>query len=288
MSFDDIASVYDETRAIPNWIVDKFYYRVFRSEVQLNSDLFILDAGIGTGRMVEPILNYDVHLVGVDISKEMIKRMIEKLAKKSASGQVSLILADVTALPFREHVFDFVISAHVLHLIKEWRKAIDETKRVSRGHGSFSVVGHTAPELISKTGKKYFEIAKKYSSKGLARRSMWILNVAIQYERTGFLKRISRKLGDRNNFWGNAGRGYLKKQAFSMDQYIIKWEEIIDTNEIFNHLNKRILSNQWRIPLLTHEKIMFELKEWKDNEIIKNGPTEKIQREFEAIMVKFE
>lgn len=287
MSFDDIAPIYDETRTVPSWILSKFYERIFKKEIRLNPNLNILDAGIGTGRTAGPLLNLGVHLVGIDISKEMLRRMVEKLKKSSVSSQVSFILGDVTALPFRDHSFDLVISVHVLHLIKKWRKAIKETKRVLRIDGFFSVAGHGAPELISKTGQKYFDLVKNYSSLGLVGKSIWILNKVLKYEKTGFLERISKMFSERNDFWGSRGQAYLRKQAFSMKQYIIKWQEVIDINLIFNRFDKRVISNQWRIPREIHEKAMFELSKWKNEEIRKNGPFEKIPRGFVAVMVRF-
>jgi ubiquinone/menaquinone biosynthesis C-methylase UbiE len=287
MNFDDVASTYDETRTIPNWVPHKFYEKIFESEIRLNPDLSILDAGIGTGRMAIPLLSFGVHLAGVDISKEMIKRMKEKLRKSSASSQVSLILASVTALPFREHSFDFVLSVHVLHLIDGWREAITETKRVLRTDGLFSIVGNIAPELISKTGKKYFELCKNYSAPGLSGRSIWILNKVLKYEKTGFLEHILKRFAGGNNFWGSKGQAYLKKQAFSMEKYVIEWQEVINTDEMFNHFQERIVSDQWRIPLEIHQKAMSELSKWKNEEIRKNGPSEKMSREFKATMVRF-
>ena len=38
----------------------------------------------------------------------------------------------MTALPFDDASFDAVIAVHVLHLVPEWRKALDEALRVLR------------------------------------------------------------------------------------------------------------------------------------------------------------
>jgi ubiquinone/menaquinone biosynthesis C-methylase UbiE len=267
-------------------VLDKFYEEI-KIDIRLDPDLIILDAGIGTGRMVQPLLDLNVQLVGIDLSREMLKKMKEKLSHNPACGQVSLIRGDVTALPFREHSFDFVLSVLVLHLIKKWEKAIRETSRVLRTDGLFSIVNQRAPELISKTGKKYFALCKNYSSHGLSGKSKWMLNKVLKYEKTGSLERLSNVFFERNNFWGRSGQTFLRKQSLSIEKYPIKWDEVVDTNEIFNHLDKRILSSQWRIPLEIHEKAMLELSKWKNEEIRKNGSLEKIPREFEAIMVRF-
>ena len=287
MSFDNVASIYDETRAIPDWVLGQFYEEILGSQIRLNPDLIILDAGVGTGRVVTPLFDKNVQLVGVDISREMLKKFKEKLGNNPASSNVNLVLGDVTALPFREHSFDIVLSVLVLHLIKRWEKAIHESERVLRTGGLFPIINQRAPELISKTGQKYFEIIEDFQSPGVSGKAKWAMNKVMKYEKSGFLKRTSKWYLERNSFWGRDGKAYLKKQSLAVNRYVINWEENVDTDQIYNHLQKRILSRQWRIPLKKHQKAMVELAKWKDTYVRKNGPLEKIQREFEVVIVKF-
>jgi len=290
MSFDRIADKYDETRIIPKSVLSRFYMEIMANGIKLDPDSFVLDAGVGTGRTVEPLLELGVQLVGIDISRKMLKRMIEKLSENSASNQVSLILCDVTMLPFRAHSFNFVISVHVLHLVKKWRKAIQESKRVLKPESFFIAATHGAPDLVSKIGQKYFELCNKNDipqAKGLRGNLTRILNSVFKYEKMRFLEHISKTILERNSFLGRGGENYLRRQAVSTRRFIIRWKQNIDVNEIFNRLNERIISKQWRISTKIHEKIMCELGKWKNEEIRRNGPLEKISREFKVITVHF-
>jgi SAM-dependent methyltransferase len=43
-----------------------------------------------------------------------------------------LLLADARSIPFKDKTFDATVSVHLLHLIREWRKALAEVCRVTR------------------------------------------------------------------------------------------------------------------------------------------------------------
>jgi SAM-dependent methyltransferase len=85
----------------------------------------ILDVGVGTGRLAGPLHAAGFEVVGIDISRKMANRAREK-------GVNQLLLADARFLPFKSEIFDAAICVHVLHLISEWRKVLQEICRVSR------------------------------------------------------------------------------------------------------------------------------------------------------------
>ncbi len=91
-----------------------------------------LEIGIGTGRIALPLVRAGVAIAGVDISREMLRRLVIK----AASSQLQIAVADATRLPFREHSFASAIAAHVLHLIPNWAIAVEELLRVVRPGGT--------------------------------------------------------------------------------------------------------------------------------------------------------
>ncbi len=292
VSFDHIADRYDETRIIPMDILSRFYIKTIAERIQVNPNSLVLDAGVGTGRTVGPLLDLDVQLVGVDISRKMLRKMIEKLKENRESSRVSLVLSDVTRLPFRAQSFDAVISVHVLHLVKKWKSAIQEAKRVLKAEGLFVAATHGAPDLASKVGQKYFELCSKNNipqARGLRRNLTRILNKVLKQKKMSSLERVSEIVLERNSFLGRGGKIYLEKQArtHTMERYVIKWKEVINVDEIFNRLSQRIISKQWRIPAKIHEKVMFELGKWKTEETRKKGPFETLTREFEIVAFRF-
>ncbi|HEV3273812.1 MAG TPA: class I SAM-dependent methyltransferase, partial [Candidatus Dormibacteraeota bacterium] len=81
-----------------------------------------LEIGVGTGRITLPLARAGVSMVGVDISREMLRKLIQN----SDGAPPAVVIGDATRLPFGEGKFSAVIAAHVLHLIPEWRQAIVE------------------------------------------------------------------------------------------------------------------------------------------------------------------
>jgi ubiquinone/menaquinone biosynthesis C-methylase UbiE len=85
-----------------------------------------LEIGVGTGRIALPLVRAGVSIVGVDISREMLRQLIDNAGQAAPS----LVIADATRLPFATDTFSSAIAAHVLHLIPHWTIAVDELLRV--------------------------------------------------------------------------------------------------------------------------------------------------------------
>lgn len=294
MAFDDIAPIYDETRVIPNWVLNEFYNRALKKEIRSNPNLFILDAGIGTGRMVEPLLDLGVHLVGVDVSKNMLKKASWRLSERATRSEISLLIGDVTQLPFRNCSFDIVIASHLLDLLENWKQAIRETRRVLKPKSSFIATGHNCPEVDTKLGHMYLEIlfntlgpratrahggAYESSSpiKGVLRRTLKILET----NGVNVPKRILERISHSENW-----QVYLRRQARSRETCTLRWKERLIVSTIAERLKKRFLLVQSAISSEDYEKIMFELDRWRDGKMEKN-PFLEMTREFTYIKVHF-
>ena len=120
VSFDRAAGYYDQTRGLPDQLMDQLVPLLARELPRAGP---CLEIGIGTGRIALPLMDRGVDVIGVDISVEMLRRLRAKAVAKIA-------IADATCLPFRDRTFASAIASHVLHLIPEWRVALDEISRV--------------------------------------------------------------------------------------------------------------------------------------------------------------
>ena len=132
LSFDRAADYYDDTRGDTD--------EVERSSAlladQLPAEGQILEVGVGTGRMALPLHRRGFEIVGVDLSRRMMDKL---LLKNGGTPPFPLAQADATRLPFADASFAAVYSIWVLHLIPAWEQAIDEVIRVLQPHGSFTV-----------------------------------------------------------------------------------------------------------------------------------------------------
>jgi ubiquinone/menaquinone biosynthesis C-methylase UbiE len=129
VSFDRAAGYYDATRRLPDGVA-KEVEEVLTAE--LSGRWLCLEIGVGTGRIAVPLARRGMNLMGADLSPAMLSRLA---ANAGGSNPFPLMTADVTALPLREASVDAVLACHVLHLIPDWRAAIDEVCRVLRSGG---------------------------------------------------------------------------------------------------------------------------------------------------------
>ncbi len=118
--FDSIADIYDETRSLPK---ETMHDVIEVMAHELKDIDRALELGVGTGRFADPLRRKNIDVVGIDLSLTMLK-----LAR--AKGLDTLILGDACNLPFKDFSFDSIICVHVLHLLKDCKKAFVEMKRV--------------------------------------------------------------------------------------------------------------------------------------------------------------
>lgn len=116
-----------------------------------------LEVGIGTGRIALPLVDEGVEVAGVDISSEMLRKLIGK--RRGTWPQVAV--ADATRLPFREATFGSAIASHVLHLIPAWKDAVEELRRVVRPGGTLLVSrgGRDRPAWLESITSYFFREA---------------------------------------------------------------------------------------------------------------------------------
>jgi ubiquinone/menaquinone biosynthesis C-methylase UbiE len=119
--FDRAAGYYDETRSLPGEQMDLLVSRLI---AELPREGPCLEIGIGTGRIALPLMRGRIRMVGIDISAEMLRKLVDKAAA------VPVAIADATRLPFADRTFHSAIASHVMHLIPGWKTALDELMRV--------------------------------------------------------------------------------------------------------------------------------------------------------------
>lgn len=122
VSFDRAADYYDQTRSLPDDLMQRLVPMLV---AELPRDGRCLEIGVGTGRIALPLIASGINVVGVDISAEMLRRYVEK-----APPNIEVAVADATRLPFADRTFTSAIASHVLHLIPGWVTALDELVRV--------------------------------------------------------------------------------------------------------------------------------------------------------------
>lgn len=108
----------------------------------------LLDAGTGTGQMLELLAPYVKHAVGVDVSPEMLAIARDRVAKYQ---NMQVRLADTYRLPFANGTplsgFDVVLFHQVLHFLDDPQAAVIEAARVLKPGGRVLIADFAPHEL---------------------------------------------------------------------------------------------------------------------------------------------
>ncbi len=94
----------------------------------------VLDAGCGTGRFADVAERLGAHVVGVDLT-----RAIDSAARNLAGRNVTLLQADLRALPLAPASFDVIYSIGVLHHTPDTRESFERLVPLLKPGGIFAV-----------------------------------------------------------------------------------------------------------------------------------------------------
>ncbi|MFD8678073.1 class I SAM-dependent methyltransferase [Streptomyces sp. NPDC059641] len=114
----------------------------------------VLDAGCGTGRALPP-LRAAVGVSGVVVGADVTPAMLEAAVRAGRDREGRLLLADVSALPFRTQSFDAVFAAGLVAHLPRPAENLRELRRVVRPGGMlalFHPIGRAA--LAARQGRR--------------------------------------------------------------------------------------------------------------------------------------
>ena len=125
----------------------KIKHKIIKENLNIKSDDILLDIGCGTGLSSE----FNCNVVGIDPSLESLKQ----------NKNIDKILAKAEYIPFKNNVFDKVISITSMHNFNNIEKSIKEIKRVGKKDFAFSILKKSNKfDFIEKIIKENFNIRK--------------------------------------------------------------------------------------------------------------------------------
>ena len=134
--FDRAASYYDQTRAVEAAADEQIRTQLLDEIAGRRT----LEIGVGTGRVALPLHRSGVPITGLDLSEQMLARLV---SNAGGTSPIPLVRGDATRLPFRDHAFEVALASWVLHLIAEWRAVVAELVRVV-GSGGVILIAYGA------------------------------------------------------------------------------------------------------------------------------------------------
>lgn len=218
ISFDRVADIYDTTRAVPDEALERVADRIVEA-TRAGPETEFLEPGIGTGRIAIPLVRRGYRYTGVDVSKRMMERL---RVKAGDAPNLRLLEGDVTHLPLPDASVDVVVTVHLLHLVKEWQKALEEIARVLRPTGYF-VQGQDGGVPGSPSEEIRAQWRRFVTDSGVTLRPPF-----------GTQSRIV---------------GWLTERGYRVAQYYVAdWTDQFRPIELIEALHNRTFSQTWDIP----------------------------------------
>ncbi len=110
--------------------------------LDLAEDSSILEIGIGNGRTLHRIAEQVItgRIAAIDISAKSL-RLAAKLNQQSIqAGRIELKHGQSDAIPFEDHHFDIVFSAHTVYFWNDPQRDLSEIRRVLKPGGTLALI----------------------------------------------------------------------------------------------------------------------------------------------------
>lgn len=98
-----------------------------------SSSFNVLEVGCGTGIYTFEMTKYFKTILGLDISRGMLKEAKEKIKNQNPTSNnvnVTFIAGDAENIPFKDSSFDCVMSINMLEHLDNIHKAVEEMKEL--------------------------------------------------------------------------------------------------------------------------------------------------------------
>ncbi|MBI2134516.1 class I SAM-dependent methyltransferase [Candidatus Woesearchaeota archaeon] len=120
---------------------------IIKKNFSITNNELLLDVGCGTGLSSD----FNCKVIGIDPSMDMIVQ----------NDKSNKILAKAENLPFKDRTFDKIISISSMHNFDDFKKGMEEIKRVGKKDFAFSILKRSSKfGAIENEINKNFEILK--------------------------------------------------------------------------------------------------------------------------------
>lgn len=124
-------------------------------KIKTNGLKLSFDGGCGEGFISNLVFeDIDIKFIGLDISRKALKR-----ARKLKIYQ-DVVLGDISSLLFKDEIFDFVLLSESIYYVKDWKRCLDEAKRILKSEGYILISVALGRKYLG-----YWEITREFKKR---------------------------------------------------------------------------------------------------------------------------
>lgn len=144
--FDTISQEYDGLNRVISFGIDIKWRKKVVALVKKSAPKRVLDIATGTGDLaIQLAATGAQEVIGLDISKGMLKVGRQKIAAKNLTEKVTMVVGDSEALPFDANSFDAITVAFGVRNFENLEKGLSEILRVLKPKGTFVILETSVP-----------------------------------------------------------------------------------------------------------------------------------------------
>src|SRR5262245_20398070 len=119
-----------------------FYPRIARVIRSLNIEpgARVLELGVGTGLSLDAYPSH-CRVMGIDLAPDMLERAQDKI-NRNGWRHITLAQGDALDLQFEDDSFDYGMSFHVISVVPDPQRMLEEARRVCRPGGVLTIINH--------------------------------------------------------------------------------------------------------------------------------------------------
>ena len=128
-------------------LYDHVFTRVFARRIRevvgrlrIRPGARVLEVGIGTGLSLDAYPSH-CEVVGIDLSQEMLDHARAKMSP-AAHRHIKLRQMDALHMDFADDTFDFVTAFHVVTVVPDPQRLVEEMARVCKPEGQVVIINH--------------------------------------------------------------------------------------------------------------------------------------------------
>lgn len=137
------SKLYSEFAPLYDKVFGKIFYSRLRRvihDLKIPRGARVLEVGAGTGTSF-PAYPRHCEVIGIDLAPDMLVRAQEKI-EENGWAHLRVLEMDALNLDFPDDSFDYVMAFHVVTVVPDPVRMIEEAKRVCRVGGRIVIVNH--------------------------------------------------------------------------------------------------------------------------------------------------